>query len=393
MKKLKIAQMHWGFPPIIGGVETHLTMLLPELIKKGHRVGLLTGHVEGVKKRDVYKGVDVYRTPLLDLNWLVKRGLDALEEEIIKEYKSFIDQVRPDIFHVHNMHYFSKIHIMILEELSSEKGIPLVLTAHNVWDDIVFLKLTREIRWSHIISVSHYIKKELMGAGLDDTKITVIHHGIDTNIFRPDVKPVNMLKKFPHFKGRRIVFHPARMGMAKGCDVSIKAINLVKKRFPDVLLVMAGNKNIIDWGLTQEKDIAYFVELVKTFNLQEHIFIDFFSLKEMPELYRLSEVCIYPSSAAEPFGLTMLESLSSERPMIVTNMGGMPEIIMDDVTGYVIKVKDYETLAHRIQLLLEEPNTRIRLGHTGRQTVLNHYTKEIMTKSNLDVYTQVLSGD
>ena len=392
MKKLKIAQMHWGFPPIIGGVETHLTILLPELIKRGHKVGLLTGYVEGEKARDTYKGANIYRTPLFDLNWLVKRGLEALEEEITKTYNDFFDEVKPDIIHVHNMHYFSEVHIKILEDMSSDKGIPLILTAHNVWDDILFLKLTREICWSHIISVSHYIKKELMGAGLDEKKITVIHHGIDTKIFHPDVKTVEILKKFPRLKGRRIVFHPARMGMAKGCDVSIKAINLVKERFPEALLVMAGNKNIIDWELSQEKDIAYFVELVKTFDLKDYVFIDFYTLKEMPELYCLAEVCIYPSTASEPFGLTMLESLSSKTPMIVTNMGGLPEVIIDDVNGYVIKVKDYETLAHRIQHLLAEPNVRKRLGDTGRQTILNHHTKEIMTKNHLDVYDRVLSG-
>jgi glycosyltransferase involved in cell wall biosynthesis len=153
MKKMNIAQMHWGFPPIIGGVETHLTILLPELIKKGHKIGLLTGAAEGEKARDIYKGVDVYRSPLLDLNWLVKRGLEVLEEELIKTYNDFFDKVKPDIIHVHNMHYFSEVHIKILENISSKKGIPLILTAHNVWDDILFLKLTREINWTHIIWV------------------------------------------------------------------------------------------------------------------------------------------------------------------------------------------------------------------------------------------------
>jgi glycosyltransferase involved in cell wall biosynthesis len=146
-----------------------------------------------------------------------------------------------------------------------------------------------------------------MGTGHDEREITVIHHGIDTETFHPDVKPAKILKKFPQLKGRSIVFHPARMGMAKGCDVSIKAINLVKERFSDVLLVMAGTKNIIDWELTQEKDIAYLVALVKTFDLREHVFIDVYSLREMPELYSLAQVCIYPSTASEPFGLTMLE--------------------------------------------------------------------------------------
>ena len=48
-EKLSITHFHWGFPPIIGGVETHLTILLPQLVKLGHKVNLLTCSVEGFK--------------------------------------------------------------------------------------------------------------------------------------------------------------------------------------------------------------------------------------------------------------------------------------------------------------------------------------------------------
>lgn len=387
---IRIAQLHWGFPPIIGGVETHLTILLPELVKRGHKVALLTGSVETEKTQYKYEDVEIFRTPLLDLNWLAHRGLDDLEEEITKTYNDFLDKIKPDIIHTHNMHYFSTPHIKILSEIAKNKGIPIILTAHNVWDDMLFLKLTRDIRWEHIIAVSHYIKKELMGVGMDDAKITVIHHGIDTKVFRPDVKHDDVLKKYPQLKERKIVFHPARMGMAKGCDVSIKAINLVKERFPDVMLVLAGTKNIIDWVETQQKEIAYFIDLVKIFNLKENVYINFYSLQEMPQLYNLSQVCIYPSSQPEPFGLTMLEALSSAVPMIVTNTGGMPEIIINDVDGYVIKVKDYEALASCIIQLLSDNRLRKRLGNTGRQRVRTHYTKEIMTNCHLELYHQLL---
>ncbi|MCK5286212.1 MAG: glycosyltransferase family 4 protein, partial [Thermodesulfovibrionia bacterium] len=122
-----------------------------------------------------------------------------------------------------------------------------------------------------------------------------------------------------------------------------------------------------------------------------HVFIDAYSLQEMPELYSASDVCVYPSSVPEPFGLTMLESLSSGKPIIVTEMGGMPEIILNDINGYVIKVKDYETLASRIEHLLSDNKTRNRLGKTGRQIVTTHYTKQIMTQCHLDVYTNVFS--
>lgn len=389
---MNIAHMHWGFPPIIGGVETHLAILLPEFLKKGHKVTLLTGSVKGEDAESDYKGIKVYRTPLLDLNWLVKRGLEALDEEITKTIEDFIEKSKPDIIHVHNMHYFSVKHAKILEELAYKRGLPLILTAHNVWDDILFLKLTREINWTHIVAVSHYIKKEIMGVLDDESKITVIHHGTDTAVFHPNVNPAKTLEKYPVMRDRKIIFHPARMGMAKGCDVSIKAIRLVKERFPDVLLVLAGTKNIIDWAISQEKDIAYFVDLVKSFDLKDHVFIDSYSLQEMPGLYSLSSVCLYPSSVPEPFGLTMLESLATATPIIVTEMGGMPEIIMNDINGYVIKVKDFETLASRIEFLLTDEKTRKRLGNTGRQIVTTHYTKEVMAQCHLDLYTNVYSG-
>ena len=115
---LNIAHLHWGFPPTIGGVETHLTILLPEMVRMGHKVRLLTGSVEGEKVRYGYKGVSIYRTPLLDLNWLSKRGLEGLEEEILRVYNDFFDGMKPDILHCHNMHYFSEMHIKILEELA-----------------------------------------------------------------------------------------------------------------------------------------------------------------------------------------------------------------------------------------------------------------------------------
>ena len=388
-KKLSIAHLHWGFPPIIGGVETHLTIILPEMVKMGHKVSLLTGTAEGVGPRYKYEGVDIFRTPLMDLNWLYKRGLKGLDDELYKAFSSFIKEVKPDIIHAHNMHYFSEPHARTIEKLAKENGVPLLLTAHNVWDDLTFLELTHNVEWSHIIAVSHFIKKEIMGIGIDDTKITVIHHGVDQDKFNPGVKPKDILSKYPQLKGRKVVFHPARIGLGKGCDTSIKAINLVKSKYPDVILVLAGSKNIIDWGNTQQKDIAYLVNLIKHFNMRDNIMIDYYSLDEVKKLYALSLVCLYPSTVNEPFGLTMLEAQACAKPMVVTNAGGMPEIIKDGINGFVIPVRDYETLAAKINHLLEDKKLRERLGYTGRQIVENYYTKERVTKEILSLYFKV----
>ncbi|MDI6606016.1 MAG: glycosyltransferase family 4 protein, partial [Candidatus Omnitrophota bacterium] len=271
-----------------------------------------------------------------------------------------------------------------------QKNIPLILTAHNVWDELLFLELAHKIDWTHIIAVSHFIKKELIGIGIDDRKITAIHHGIDQNKFYPKAATAKILKKYPQLKNKRIVFHPARIGLAKGCDTSIKAINLVKQKYPDIMLVLAGSKNIIDWGETQQKDIAYLVNLIKHFKLQKNCLIDAYSLEEMNGLYAVSDICVYPSSSGEPFGLTMLEAMATAKPMIVTNSGGMPEVISDGINGYVIPVRDFELLAAKIKNLLGDKKLRDRLGYTGRQIVESRYTKERITQDILSVYKKSL---
>ncbi len=385
-KKLNIAQLHWGFPPIVGGVETHLTIILPQMVKMGHNVSLLTGSVEGVKGRYKYEGVDIYRTPLMDLNWLSQRGLKGLEDEVQEAFGKFINKVKPDVIHTHNMHYFSEVHTKTLERLAKQNSIPLLVTAHNTWDDLLFMDLTHKIDWDHIIAVSHFIKKEIIGIGVDHRKVTVVHHGIDQKKYRPGIKTKNILERFPQLEGKKIVFHPARIGLAKGCDTSIKAMNLVKQKYPDIMLVLAGAKNIIDWANTQQKDIAYMVTLIKHFGMEENVLIDIYTLDEIRELYELSSVCLYPSNASEPFGLTMLEAMAMAKAMIVTNMGGMPEIIRDGINGFVIQVRDFEALTAKICQLLEDTKLCERFGYTGRQIIESHYTKEMVTNETIGVY-------
>ncbi|MFO8052880.1 MAG: glycosyltransferase family 4 protein [Candidatus Omnitrophota bacterium] len=385
-RKYNIAHLHWGFPPIIGGVETHLTIILPFMAQRGYKVSLLTASAEGHKGLEDFKGVNVVREPIMDLNWLTRRGLEGIEKEVTRVFTEFIDNYKPDILHTHNMHYFSKIHISILEEMAQKKGIPLLLTAHNIWDDLLCWELSTNIKWDHIIAVSHFIEKELIGLGCNHRNTTTIHHGIDEKMFRPNINPKKAYNKYPQLKGRKVFFHPARMGLAKGCDVSIKALRLVKERIPDVMLVLAGTKNIIDWGLSQQKDIAYIIKLVDNFKLRDNVTIDSYPLGLMPYMYAASDVAIYPSSVSEPFGLTMLEAMASSKPMVVTRAGGMPEIVSDGVNGFVIPIRDFEELASRITTLLEEESIRERLGNTGRKMIEARFTKKHVSDLLLNLY-------
>ena len=83
--------------------------------------------------------------------------------------------------------------------------------------------------------------------------------------------------------------------------------------------------------------------------------------------------------------------MASCKPIIVTEAGGMPEIIHDGINGYVIRVRDVELLADRISRLLENKRLRDRIGRAGLSMVRQQYTIEDVTRNTLEVYNRVLS--
>lgn len=391
---MHIAQIHWAFPPVIGGVESHLAMLGPELVNNNCKVSLLTGSVNGLEEEYPYEGMYVKRTPSMDLNSLSHEKIEMLTSKIKQDLEQFIDKIKPDIIHAHNMHYFSPVHADILYKIKKARGIPLVLTAHNVWadEDETWREMNKRAHiWDAVIAVSDYIKRELVRVGYDEKRITTVHHGIDLKKFKPvtewDLDAVKL--NYPQFEGRRVIFHPARMSLDKGCHISVKALDLIRKEFPDVLLVLAGTGKTVDWGSHQQKHVRKILGLVEELGLKDNVFVSFFAWDEMPLVYKAAEFCVYPSCFEEPFGLVMLESMATEKPIIVSQAGGMPEIIRDGVNGFVVPMNDEAALAYRCSKLLRDPGLCGRMGRTGRDMVEKYWTKEIMTKTTMKIYREV----
>ncbi|KNZ69972.1 group 1 glycosyl transferase [Thermincola ferriacetica] len=392
---MRIAQLHWAFPPIIGGVESHLAMLGPALINSSCQVCLLTGSVPGGKDEEWYEGMYIKRTPLMDLNSLSPEKISRQRHEIRQEIEGFIDRVQPDIIHAHNMHYFSPEHADILYEIKQERGIPLVLTAHNVWadEDKTWQEMNKRAHyWDTVIAVSDYIKRELTRVGYDSSKITTVHHGIDLARFKPvteeDLEKIKEI--YPEFEGRRVIFHPARMSLDKGCHISVEALNIIRKEFPNVLLVLAGTGKTVDWGAHQQRHVQKIMNQVEELGLGNNVFIRFFAWDDMPLVYKAAEFCVYPSCFEEPFGLVMLESMASEKPIVVSRAGGMPEVIQSRVNGFVVEMANAKELADRCCELLRNPGLCRQMGKQGRRMVEERWTKEIMTRATLEIYKKAV---
>jgi len=388
---MRIAMIHWGYPPVIGGVETHLALLGPALVREGHTVGLLTGAHADSPNSLVDGGVSITRLPIMDLNWLYRRGFANLEDELRKSVNRFLDELKADVIHVHNMHYFSELHAKIVEAEARRRNIPLILSAHNVWADSQCLKLTRDIKWDKVISVSDYIKRSLEAYGLDGGIVVTVHHGIDGEpFFNAEVSQA--YAKYPELQNKRILFHPARMGLAKGSDIVVQAFRLIKEKVSNTFLVLAGTKNIIDWGESQQRDIAYVLELLDLFNLRSDTLIDQYPMELMPAMYAASEVVVYPSTFPEPFGITMLEAFASGKPLIVSRSGGMPEVVEHAISGYVINPSDHVSLAETAIQLFENPALAKKIGEKGHEVFRQQFCLEKMVDRIIQIYQESMTA-
>jgi glycosyltransferase involved in cell wall biosynthesis len=391
---VRVAVLHWAFPPVIGGVESHLATLCPALVHQGAEVSLLTGSIDGRHERCVWSGVRLARTPVMDLNRLGTVD-EAVARDIEREIGQFLDEAGPDVVHAHNLHYFSPTHLEAVAAWCRRHDAPLVLTAHNVWDDALWRRMCAQARvWDRVIAVSAYIARELAAAGFPGERIVVVHHGLDAARFRPRGPAARraVLRRYPALAGRRVIFHPARTGVAKGSLVAVEAMARIRRELPDALLVCAGAGPIVDWVHTQERELALVRDAVRAHGLEEHVLVRSFAWQEMVDLYQVADVTIYPSIFEEPFGLAVLEAMASGSPVVVSRSGGMPEFVEDGVTGFVVPRGDAAALAERCLELLRHPRRAGAMRRRAREAVLARHTLAHMVGQTLQVYEAARAG-
>lgn len=397
---MRIGMIHWAFPPTIGGVETHLASLGTELVRQGNEVFILTENLNGTTGNDKHNGIHLERNRLMSLSNYEKnipiyfedyRKLYGLVEKMIRKW---INEVKPDIVHAHNLNCFLPYHPVACEKICREKKIPLVLTVHQVWkENPTFVTFTNKIKWNKIIAVSKFVKSELLKTGTRGRNIEVVYHGLDFTKYRPRTTEEleTLYTRYPRLKNKRIILHPARVSIGKGCEVSVRAMEIVKQKFPNAVLVLTGMGRQV---LFYNKDDLYkgeIIEDIKRFKLKNNIYYSHFDFDDMLMLYSAADVVIYPTTGSiekgdEAFGLATIEANSSGKPIIVSTSGALPELIKSGYNGFIVPKHDHRKLAERIIHLLKKNDVKEKLGKNGMNNVRKHFTNEIMAKNTIKVY-------
>ena len=308
--------------------------------------------VEGLKKLGVQVDLVAKNTfnPLLYIPFVIQ----SIYKLLFTEY---------DIIHAHYVPHSALIPAIL-------KTKPLIVTFHGTdgrvypWKNKVNFLLTKFVvdRSDKIVSPNNEIKKMLVDRmNVDPLKIHALHHGTDTEIFKPVSKQyARKVTKLPASK--HVVLFVGTLARQKGISYILRA---AQKR-PDVLFVLIGRGQL-------------------NANLKNCLILEQKRHEDLPVWMCAADVLVLPSET-EGTPSVIQESLACGTPVVASDVGGCPEAVRDGKTGYLIPVGNVDALADRIKCLLDNREMRLDMGKAGRQDMLKRYNARVQVKMLKQIY-------
>jgi len=209
-------------------------------------------------------------------------------------------------------------------------------------------------------------------------KIEVTPFGIDMEKFKPfHVKNL--------FNENDIIIGTVKTLEKKyGMDYLIKAFKIVSNNHPNLAL-----KLLIVGGGSLKNEL---IQLTNSLKINSRtIFTDNVPFVEVPNYHNMIDISVFPSIYdSESFGVAVLEASSCENPVIVSNVGGLPEVVKNNLTGLVVPPKNEVELAKAIEKLILDKNLRIQYGKSGRLHVEKLYNWKNNVRQMLSIYSDVI---
>jgi len=273
-------------------------------------------------------------------------------------YRSLSNSLRRNQFAVRNCFdvvHFQGVGTPLLDQLFLKpltRRLPVVLTVHDVkphYDRFVsrasFIK--RSLRIPHRLIV-HYEdgKRQLVDRwGVSTERIDVIPHGIMPLQNPPD--PTDARKKLNLPLDRQIILFFGGIRPNKGLDILLKALEIIKSRNRRVLLVIAG-------GLLGRFSFEPYADIIKKSDLSDSVksFIKFIPEEEVDDFFAASDLVVLPYLTFESQSGVLLRAYAHRKPVVVSNVGAMGELVISDKVGLTVEPGSSETLAEAITSVL-----------------------------------------
>ncbi len=215
-----------------------------------------------------------------------------------------------------------------------------------------------------------------LGRGVPRHMIDVVPLGIDVSRFIPD-KSDYVYTRLPLSSSRKVVVYAGHMEPRKGVRFLIEAAIqlLAEERRTDVAFLLLGNR------AGEEAD---FKAMYESLEISEHIHFAGYR-NDLNQIFPSCFLGVIPSSGWDSFPRTALEFGASGLPLIVTELGGLPETIERNTTGVVVPPSNSRAIADQIRLFLDDQPLAQRMGDAGRRRCVAHFSSEIQFNRLLEI--------
>ena len=388
---MKILMLTWEYPPrIVGGIARVVHDLSKRLIKDGHEVTVVTYRDNaGVPEYENDKGVNVYRVdnymihPNNFIDWIMQLNFNLIAKatEIINKESGF------DVIHAHDwlVTYAAK-------SLKNAYDIPIVATIHateagrnsGIHDDTQ--RYINDTEWlltyeaTEVIVNSNFMKNDLQRLfGLPYDKINVIPNGINLNNFTGIERDYDFRRQYA-MDNEKIILYVGRLVYEKGIQHLIAAMPKILSNYHNAKLVIAGKGGMID-DLKAE---------TSSLGLDNKVyFTGYMDSKKVQKMYKCADVAVFPSTY-EPFGIVALEAMLAGVPTVVSDVGGLDEIVTHGVDGMKSYAGNSNSIADSVTALLYDHQLATNISKKARQKVKEQFNWEKIAQDTHFTYEKAI---
>lgn len=357
--------------PTMGGVQTHVDMLARGLVRRGHHVRVLTTLQRADSPtNELVDGVPVTRTPGFGTGtWGLVGGIACA----IPSFRRLAPQF--DVWHSHVV--FAAVPACLLRALGHRRA--HVITVHTSR----FLRMAAGRRWrpvirrllrsaDEVLAMSRQLR-DAAQAIAPDVPITPLVNAVDTDRFKPGMP---MLR--PH-GSEPLVVCPRRLVHKNGVDVLLDAWPEVTRLTGATLVVCGIGEE--QRALEQRAERLGCGDAIQFYGLVDHLL--------MPAILSSADLVVVPSRV-EATSLAALEALACQRPVVASNVGGLPEVV-DEAVGRLVPSESPAALAAAIVGLLRLPREeREAMGRLARQRVVERWSLGQFLDAHEAVYERAM---
>jgi glycosyltransferase involved in cell wall biosynthesis len=402
---MKILMLVDLYPPNIGGVEKYVQSLSIDLWRRGHQVSVITlgRPVSEVSEQ----GVKVYREegifqkiPFLYGKSQKKWHPPSADLVLTRRIAKIIEQEKPDIVHVHGWIIYSFL------PLKKKFGVPLVVTLHGYG---YFCSITNYFRnntlcedrsffnciqcakkdYGYLRSLAAYcgINYNMKRLKLVDRYIAVSNfvksaHVENLSLKDEDIVVVpnyytqseNLESEGKGIQHQDFILFVGALAPYKGLDYLIQAYNRLKT---SVKLLVIGYK-YLNYDYKNSDNISVIENAPDTV---------------IKEAFRNCRFAVFPSIWPEPLGTVVFEAMSYGKPVVATNTGGFPDMIINGETGFLVPANDIEALYQAMECLLDKPGLAREMGQRGYERWNTSFTAQVVIPQIEMIYRSLLKNN